>query len=465
MGNRVIIAGSNSGCGKTTITLGIIKAFINRGLEVNSYKCGPDYIDPMFHNYITKRSSRNLDSFFLDKNDLNYLLYNSSKGADISIIEGVMGLYDGLSMTTKASTYEIADFTNTPIIIVINVKGMATTLISIIKGILEYQSRNLIKGVILNNCSVGMYSIFKEAIERELAIKVVGYVNSIEEISLDSRHLGLVLAKEIDDLDYKLSKLGEISESSIDLNVIYEISKETTEPDFKTPTFEKIIENFIHTNENKVKIAVAYDNAFCFYYKDNLELLERLGAELIYFSPLYDKNLPMDISGIYIGGGYPELYLKELSDNKKMIEQLNSFVKEGIPIIAECGGYMYLSNTITDDHGNIYCMVGAIDSNISMTKSLNPRFGYITLEAKEDSLILNRSEKAKGHEFHYSRDDGKNQGFTITKPNGRQWMDVASTETIYGGYPHLYFYSNINIAIKFIEKAQRYQKTIMEVKG
>ncbi|ADL51963.1 cobyrinate a,c-diamide synthase [Clostridium cellulovorans] len=458
MGNRIIIAGSNSGCGKTTITAGIIKGFINRGLNVDSYKCGPDYIDPMFHSYITKKPSRNLDSFFLNKNDLNYLLYNTSKDADLSIIEGVMGLYDGLAMTTRASTYEVAEYTNTPIIVVINVTGMATTLLSIIKGILEYQKAKLIKGVILNNCSAGMYSIFKDAIEQEFDIKVVGYVQFNEEISLDSRHLGLVLAKEIEDLDCKLTKVGEMAEATIDLDEIYKISKAAVNLDCIIPDFQKTIKEFTKSMKDKVRIAVAYDNAFCFYYKDNLELLERLGAELVYFSPLNDESLPEDIDGIYIGGGYPELYLEKLSSNKTMLEELKNLVKGEIPIIAECGGYMYLSNSITGNTGNTYTMVEGIDSNIYMTKNLNPRFGYITLEAKSDSLILNANEKAKGHEFHYSKDDGKYQGFTITKPSGKQWSDVAASETNYCGYPHLYFYSNVNIAINFIKKAQDYRR-------
>ena len=444
---RVLIAGANSGCGKTSITCGILKALVNRELHIQSYKCGPDYIDPMLHSHITGRNCRNLDPFFSTGEDLRYLVGKDSQDVDFSVTEGVMGYYDGVGISCEKSTWTVSKETGTPTILIFNVKGMSHTMIPLIKGMVEYQD-NPVAGVILNRCSKGMYQLMKPEIEEKLGISVVGYFPQKEGIYIGSRHLGLMTAAEIDNLDEILSLLGETAEECIDLDLLLEIG-EKAEPltAVKRPEVPA---------EKRAKIAVAWDKAFCFYYKENLEILEQLGAELCYFSPVNDVQLPEGSDGIYLGGGYPETYRKELAENLSMKESICEAAKAGKPIIAECGGFMYLHDTLAIDDKHTYPMVGVIPGKAFPTAKLQ-RFGYVRLYAKENNLLCNKNEELLAHEFHYWDSENCGSGFKAVKESsGKQWDCVHAKENMYAGFPHLYFYANLSAALRFVEACHKY---------
>ena len=421
---RVLIAGANSGCGKTSITCGILKALVNRELHIQSYKCGPDYIDPMLHSHITGRNCRNLDPFFSTGEDLRYLVGKDSQDVDFSVTEGVMGYYDGVGISCEKSTWTVSKETGTPTILIFNVKGMSHTMIPLIKGMVEYQD-NPIAGVILNRCSKGMYQLMKPEIEEKLGISVVGYFPQKEGIYIGSRHLGLMTAAEIDNLDEILSLLGETAEECIDLDLLLEIG-EKAEPltAVKRPEVPA---------EKRAKIAVAWDKAFCFYYKENLELLEEVG-EVVYFSPIRDKKLPENIDFLYLGGGYPEVFKDQLSKNTDMSRSIKEALDKGLNCYAECGGLMYLTENI--DSVN---MVGFFKGNSEMTKRLN-RFGYATLDFN--------NIKINCHEFHKSKvNSNESTVYDITKTTyaGDKvgWKCGYKKKNTLAGYPHVHFFGNI----------------------
>lgn len=441
--NRVIIAGTSSGCGKTTITCAIIKALINRNIVVQPYKCGPDYIDTMFHTHIAKRISRNLDTFMLDKQTIEYLISKNSTGADISIIEGVMGYYDGVGADGNYSTYTLSSLTKTPVILIIDAKSIATSVAAIVKGFSEFKTNSNIKGVILNGIKGSYYNIQKEAIENNTNLKVLGYIPTLEDSKIESRHLGLITANEIDDLDIKLNSLAKQVEQTVDLNLLLQIAKEAEPLDaYNFEILKKIkrIGNF--------KIAIARDRAFCFYYQDNIDLLEQLGAEIVEFSPLNDKKLPDNIDGLYLGGGYPEIYADILEKNYSMRISIYNNIKNGLPTIAECGGFMYLCNKITNLNGKSYNMVGILDGEVNMTNKL-VRFGYVELKALENNLLGKQNSSIKAHEFHYSDSTINGSSYEISKLSGMKWLGINATKNLYAGYPHVHFWSNIDYAINF----------------
>ncbi|NLY46677.1 MAG: cobyrinate a,c-diamide synthase, partial [Tissierella sp.] len=335
--NRFMIAGTGSGCGKTTMICAVMKGLLNKGLKVNSFKSGPDYIDPMFHSKITGTKSRNLDMFLCGENVVKQLFAENSKDCDISIVEGVMGFYDGLGMdTTDYSSNDLSNKTNTPVVLVVNARGMALSLVALIKGFIEF-NENQIKGILLNGVSPAMFPRYKEMIEKQLDIKVLGFMPNLPEAAIESRHLGLITADEIEDLRHKIDILGENAAKYIDLEALKEIASSSPEIEYEKISIEKV---------GSTRIAIAKDNAFCFYYEDNLDLLKKLGVELIPFSPLKDKSLPKDIDGIIIGGGYPELYTDKLSNNTSMLESIRAAYNNKLPIYAESGGFMYLGSTI-----------------------------------------------------------------------------------------------------------------------
>lgn len=448
---RVMISAVSSGCGKTTITCGILQCLINRKLKVSSFKCGPDYIDPMFHSKVIGTESNNIDSFFNDENTLKYLMDNSMKSCDISVIEGVMGYYDGVSLkNTKASSYEIACITDTPVILVLNCRGISVSIIPIIKGFLEFKKDSKIKGVILNNMSKIIYTDLKEYIEKEINVKVLGYVPPLKECSIESRHLGLVTPSEIDDLKEKLNKLGETLEKTIDIDEIINLAN-------KAPALE-YEEVKVPLLSERIKIGVAYDEAFCFYYKDNLNILERMNAELIFFSPLKDKVLPEGISGLILGGGYPELYAKELSKNKSMLESIKKNIDDNMPVLAECGGFMYLHEKIQGEDGKFYNMSGVIKGESFKTDSLR-RFGYIKISSLEDNYLFKRGENILGHEFHYWDSTNCGEKFIACKTlRKKDWKCMHVINNLVAGYPHMNYYSNINIPYRFLKMCEQYRR-------
>ena len=431
----IMIAGTSSGCGKTTLTCAVLQLLKNKNIKTASFKCGPDYIDPMFHSEIIGVKSSNLDMYFCDDNTIRYLFDKNAADISmdiptgISIIEGVMGFYDGRALnTTEASSYELAKLLNVPVILTVDCKGMANSALAVIKGFLELYPDNTIAGVVLNNISATTYESVKSAIEARFEIKVFGYMPKLpDEVIFGSRHLGLITAAEIADIKDKLRKLAELTAKTIDIEAIINAA-DAGDMSFVSPVIPCY---------EQVRIAVAYDKAFCFYYSDNLELLQEMGAELVYFSPLADERLPDNIHGLYIGGGYPELYLQTLSDNKSMLESTRNM---NVPCIAECGGFMYLCKDIEG-----YPMVGYLSGSCHNTGKLT-RFGYVELTPKNGGEII------RGHEIHYYDSTDNGGTYVAMKANGKTWDCIHADDNLFAGFPHVHFYSNLKFAENFYEK-------------
>ena len=440
---RILIAGTGSGCGKTTVSCAVLQALVKRGLKISAFKCGPDYIDTMFHKKVIGAASSNLDPFFFDDNTLKYLLIKNSQGSDISVIEGVMGFYDGMNVgSVKASTYDVSRITKTPVLLVVDAKGAALSVLAVIHGFLSFYPENQICGVVLNRCTVGTYKMLADEIGKRFnnRVKPLGFLPAMPECAIESRHLGLVTADEITDLKNKLDALASRAEETIELDWILKIAKNS----------EAVCADEISLPEYEpVRIAVAKDNAFCFYYKDSMEVLKELGAEIVEFSPLYDTELPKNIHGLYLGGGYPELYKEKLSKNKTMLDSINNALKNDLPCIAECGGFMYLTEYIGG-----YPMVGYLKGKSSDNKKLT-RFGYVTLTAKKDNMLCKSGEKIPAHEFHYWDSEMTGADFTAEKPGGRQWDCVFASDTLYAGYPHFHFWANTEFAVNFYKACLR----------
>ncbi len=461
----ILLSAPASGSGKTLITCGILQAFVNRGLKTASFKCGPDYIDPMFHGKVIGTKSRNLDTFFTDEDTTRYLFARNAAGCAIAVVEGVMGYYDGLGgLQMEGSTYDVARTLHLPVLLAVNCRGTGRSVLPVIKGFLEYRSDSRICGVILNQASPMIYEQLKTLIEQELSIRVFGYVPKMTDLSLDSRHLGLVLPDEIRALKEKLNHLAQELEKTLDLDGILELAAayEDAEEDrrLEESAAERIQEAVrVRTSAEKVRIAVAKDDAFCFTYLDNLELLKDMGAELAFFSPLQDQKLPEKVSGIILSGGYPELHAEALSRNVSMRTSVQKAVKEGMPCMAECGGFLYLHRELEGADGTCYPMAGVVQAKAYRTGKLS-RFGYITLEAKEDQLLGAAGTKVRGHEFHYWDSESCGASFRAKKPVGRrEWDCVHGTKTIYAGFPHLFYYSNLQVPEEFLRACWQYGKT------
>lgn len=449
--NRVLFAAPKSGSGKTLISCGIMQAFINSGKKVSAFKCGPDYIDPMFHKFIGAKSG-NLDTFLCDENTVKYLLSEGSQGNDITVIEGVMGYYDGLGgISVTASAYDLARVTKTPVILIVDCKGASVSVVAQIKGFVEYKAESYIKGVILNRISPMLYDEIKQIIENEIGIMVLGYLPELKKIQLESRHLGLIMPQEIDSLKEEMDTLADMISQTVDLDGIISLGDSAEEIEFDN------IE--IPTQTKKVRIGVALDHGFCFYYSENLTLMEKMGCEIIYFSPLKDKELPKGLNGIIFGGGYPELFAKELSENKSMLESVKNALSKNMPCIAECGGFMYLQQKLEDQNMVSYPMVGFLSGEGFKSERLN-RFGYLTLKTNVETIFGEAGTEMRGHEFHYWDSSENGNACTAVKPNrNRSWQCVNASENIFAGFPHLYFYSNVAAVFKFIEKCGEYNET------
>jgi len=448
---RIMISALSSGSGKTTVMCGILKALKNRNVNVSACKCGPDYIDPMFHKNVLGIESRNLDGFFCDENLLKLLFYNHTLNSDITVVEGVMGYYDGVSADSCFnSSYDIARVLKIPVIIVISGKGMALTAAAVIKGIVDFKNDSNIKGVILNNVSKNVYMTLKGVIERSTGVEVIGYLPYNKEYYFDSRHLGLVSPEDLNNISEKMGKLGKIAEECIDIEKIISISKGVCCIN---------VRNDFHNYpvQSSVKIGVAFDRAFCFYYRENIELLERLGCEIIYFSPIDDSKLPTEISGVIFGGGYPELYLKELNKNNNMRLSIKKSLENGMPCLAECGGFMYLHKSIRDKENNSYDMVGVIDAETFFGGKLI-RFGYIDLTLNEDCFLLKKGEKIKAHEFHYWDSTDNGNLFFAKKPTSDMgWKCMKIYKNIICGFPHIFYYSNVRFAERFVKRCREWK--------
>ncbi|WHH61771.1 cobyrinate a,c-diamide synthase [Petroclostridium sp. X23] len=450
---RFIIAGAHSGTGKTTISLGLMAALKKRGLSVAPYKVGPDYIDPAYHTYVTGNKSRNLDSWMLEDNTIKYLFNDHSQKADISVIEGVMGLYDGFGTTKDSgSTAHVSKILKAPVILVINGRGISSSAAAMVLGYKLYDPEVRIAGIIINRVSGQKhFQLLKEIIERDTGTPVLGYIPNDTDISLSSRHLGLVPSVEMGDLQRKMDKIRQLVEQYVDMEKLMEIAYAADELEECRHLFSDM-QTF-----DGVRIGVAKDKAFNFYYEDNLDLLEKLGAQLIYFSPMEHRELPEELDGLYLGGGFPEVFAQELEQNQLMRWSIRQALQKGLPTYAECGGLMYLTESIQDFEGKTYDMVGIFHGHSKMTARLQ-RFGYVNVELGINCLIGEKGTTFRAHEFHRSVVEIQDDGccYKVTKQRDGVILDTwkcgYTLHNIVAGYAHVHFWSNPVIVQHFLNK-------------
>ncbi|WP_274433431.1 cobyrinate a,c-diamide synthase [Alicyclobacillus sp. ALC3] len=491
---RFVLAGTNSGVGKTTFTLGLMAALQQRRLRVQGYKAGPDYIDPSYHTAVTGRVSRNLDTWMLSKEAVMEIYLRSSADADVSVIEGVMGFYDGKDPKSNAgSTAELSTVLQAPVVLIVNVGQMARSAAAIVKGFQRLDETVHIAGVLANH--VGSYNHFelvKEAIEQECTVPVFGYLPKRTDIQIPDRHLGLIPAIERGELRPLFDSLADAMEQTVDLDGLLAAARSAPDLMDRSPVLFRAPKTEVagaggslhcHHADKPIKIAIAKDTAFNFYYPENLELLEHYGAQLLYFSPLAGELIPDEADGLYLGGGFPEEFAGRLSESQTLLEQVHHHIAEGLPTFAECGGYMFLSQSITDLGGNTYSMVGLVPVKVTMQPRL-AALGYREVTALTESILFEAGEKARGHEFHYSaaepapfalrRDSPvKSDGTALTadgsyganpeaayqvtgrfghKPDGFVWRNMVA------GYTHLHFASNPRMARRFVASCRDYRE-------
>lgn len=444
---RIVIAGTGSGVGKTTLTIGLMAALKKRGLVVQGFKCGPDYIDPSYHTAVTGRVSRNLDSWMLTKKRVLDIFSHGSKGADISVIEGVMGFFDGKNPeTNEGSTAEISLITQSPVLLVVNCASMARSAAAIVKGFQILAEGTNIVGVIANKVgSDGHYQLVKKAIEQECGIPVIGYLKRELDIEIPERHLGLIPSLERGELNDFFEQLGTLVSETIDINRLLEIS-------VAKPLDVESDSLFKERKTPIVKIAVARDAAFNFYYPENLEIMESKGVEIIYFSPLANEEVPIDADGLYIGGGFPEEFADQLANNKRAKVSVKQAIERGMPTLAECGGFMYLTESIETTGNNKYEMVGVIPGVVQMQTRL-AALGYREIVGQNSNYLLN-DLKAKGHEFHYSTYQSKKVPRYAYETKGMRGVNKEGylTYNLVAGYTHFHFASCPEMVDHWISK-------------
>ena len=455
----VLIAATKSGSGKTTITCALLQALKERGIRTRAFKCGPDYIDPMFHKQIIGVPSRNLDTFFSGPEQIRELYQMNSKETDdraeISVIEGVMGLYDGLGgIREEGSAYHLAEVLDIPIVLVLDAHGMGRSMIPLLFGFLKYDKSHLIRGVILNRITPMFLQTIAPLIEQELKLPVLGCFPKTQKLVMPGRHLGLVMPDEIDDIRRQLHEAAVQLEKTVDIDRILAIAAEAGNiDDFSRKTAGKPCAD--------LRLAVAQDEAFCFYYEDNLRMLRENGVTIVWFSPIHDEVLPQNIDGILLGGGYPELHAKALAANEKMRKAIRDSITAGMPSVAECGGFMYLHDTLVDKNGASFHMAGVLPAECKDTGKL-VRFGYVEIEEKEAGW-LPAGTNIRGHEFHYYDSSDNGMDCVAQKPvTGRNWTCIHSTPEHWWGYPHLYYPSNPEFVYHFVAQMRKWKQETMK---
>ncbi|MBR1470644.1 MAG: cobyrinate a,c-diamide synthase, partial [Lachnospiraceae bacterium] len=413
---------------------------------------------PMFHREVLGISSGNLDSFFQDAALLHQNLQQYGRGADLSVIEGVMGYYDGIGFGTEAGTAQVAALTDTPVILVVDCRGRAVSALAEVYGFLHFRQEGAqIRGVIFNRLPQRLYAQAAEEAQRS-GIRSFGYLPQIKGYHLQSRHLGLVTPQEMQDFKQQMELLARQTEESIDLDGLLALAEESVAGK-SAPGVQR--QNSVPAPDNrirqKIKIAVAWDAAFCFYYRENLDVLKQLDCEIVFFSPLEDAGLPK-CDALILPGGYPELYADRLEENESMRTSIREGIAGGLPVIAECGGFLYLHKTLTDRAGETYRMAGVLEAHCCYD-GLQKQFGYVEMTARKDQLLGKAGETLKGHEFHYFVSDLAPDAFGAAKPyGGRAWMAGVGSETMYAGFPHIAFQGSRRAAERFVQKARAYRQ-------
>lgn len=447
--DRIILAAPGSGSGKTLVTCALLRLLQRQGHVPQSFKCGPDYIDPMFHKTVLGISSRNLDLFLAE--DAKQTIASHTKAGSISVIEGVMGYFDGMGADSmRGSTYDVACRSGSPVILVVPAGGMSRSIVAQVKGFVDYEQERHIAGIILNRISMSIYPAIKARIEEELQVPVIGAIEKLPDLKWESRHLGLVMPDEIKDILKQIDRAADNLALHLDMDRLLEIASSAEALEIEDEVCEQ-------PGNGQVTVAVARDEAFCFYYEDNLELLEKLGVRLVTFSPLADERLP-EADGLLLGGGYPELHAKKLSANETLRRQIAEQAAQGMPMLAECGGFMYLQETLIDQEGQAYPMVGALEGSCRMSDRL-VHFGYSILRPKEtEALYLQAGHRIRAHEFHYYQSTQNGDACIAQKPIGtRSWEGMVCKGNVMAGFSHLYYPSDPDFVQAFIDRCREYR--------
>ena len=450
----LMIGAMQSGAGKTVMSCALMAALKRRGLRVLAFKSGPDYIDPMFHSRVLGVESRNLDLFLQGEAGVRRS-FASCQG-DVALAEGAMGYYDGLNGGTEASAWELAGTLDLPTVLVLRPKGSGITLAAQVCGMRTFRPESRIAGLLLCDCSGRRAESLKMILERECGLPVLGYLPPMEEARLESRHLGLLTADEIEDFQARFDRIAEQTENSVDLDRLLALAVET-DPVFGNGQSgsEKFRQKACNTRPC-CRIAVARDEAFCFHYADNLEALRQAGAELVFFSPLHNSHVP-EAEGLWLCGGYPELYARQLSENETVRIEVRERVLRGCPTVAECGGFLYLQESLEDPEGTAWPMCGALPGCGYKTGRLQ-RLGYLKLKAEADSLLFRAGEQIPVHEFHYWDSSENGTDLLAEKADGRSWRCGRVSDTLYAGFPHLHFGGELPLAERFVKACSKYEK-------
>ena len=443
---RFLLAAPRSGSGKTTMACALLASLQRQGRTPCAFKCGPDYIDPMFHRAVLGVESHNLDLFFSSPETVRTLYAQGAAGHGAAVCEGAMGFYDGLGgVTPTASAWHLADTLGLPVLLVLRPKGASLTLAALVQGLQNFRKPSHIAGILLNDCKPALYNMLAPMLEAETGLPVLGYLPPLPEAAIASRHLGLYTAAEVDDLQQKLSLLADAAADTFDwprLLALCEGPAPAAQTRNQTPP--------------QVKIAVAQDEAFCFAYAETLEALQSAGAEPVFFSPLQDAALPEGIGGLYLPGGYPELHAAALSANKTMLQSVKNAIESGLPTAAECGGFLYLGQALEDSAGKSYPMAGVLPGQGVRVGRL-VRFGYAALTAKADSMLFQKGEGLPVHEFHHWDSTANGADFTAAKSSGKTWDCGFANEHFYAGFPHLYW-AGTPLPQRFAAAARRYHE-------
>ena len=448
---RLMLAAPSSGSGKTTLAVGLLGALAARGMRPAAFKCGPDYIDPMFHREVMGVPGRNLDLFFTPPDTVRGLFCQGAAAAEISVLEGVMGYYDGVGGTAEASSWHLAVETRTPAVLIARPKGAFLSLAAMVDGFLRFRENSMIRGIILNQCGEAYARKLSPVLEAETGLSVYGYLPDMPEMAIESRHLGLVTPDNVAALREKIGRLAAKMEETLDISGLIALAADAPDLSASLPDIAPVA-------GTPVRIAVARDAAFCFYYEENLDLLRSLGAELAFFSPLEDGELPERIGGLYLGGGYPELHAGALAANACLRRSVKDAVASGLPTLAECGGFLYLQTALEDGDGREHAMVGLLPGTGRNTRRLG-RFGYVRLRARHDTLLCDGGGEIPAHEFHYWDSDIPGESFVAEKAAGEaSWNCVIAEGNLFAGFPHLYFWSNPGLAKRFVAAAVRRSK-------
>lgn len=445
---QFLLAAPRSGSGKTTMTCALLMALKRRGCAPCAFKSGPDYIDPMFHRAVLGVESRSLDLFFSAPETVRTLYAKGTAGHGAAVCEGAMGFYDGLGgVSDRASAWHLADTLGLPVLLVVEPKGQSLTLAAELNGLVNFRTPSHIAGILLNNCTARMHALLAPMLEKETGLPVLGFLPKLPEAVIGSRHLGLYTAAEVENLQQKLALLADAAEEHIDWPRLLALCE-------KEPPALPVQPE---TPPARVRIAVAQDEAFCFTYAETLEAFRDAGAEVVFFSPLRDTALPENIGGLYLPGGYPELHARELSENTSLLREIKQKIESGLPTAAECGGFLYLGQSLTDAEGQSWPMAGVLPGEAKDAGRL-VRFGYAALSADSDSMLFRAGESFPIHEFHHWDSTANGTALAAKKPvGGAAWRCGFVNEHFYAGFPHLYW-AGTPLPQRFAAAAENYRR-------